>query len=71
MTLPPIVRNRIKELRLARGWTQDDLAEALGVSRQSVNSIENNRYTPSLPLALVAARVFRRPTDEIFSLEKK
>jgi putative transcriptional regulator len=43
----------------------------VGVSRQSINSIECNRYIPSLPLALLFARVFRVPTDEIFSLEKK
>ena len=67
----PIVKNRIKELRDARGWTQEELAAELGVSRQSVNSIENNRYVPSLPLALTAARVFKCRTDDIFMLEKK
>ena len=45
------------------------LAEAVGVSRQSINSIERNRYVPSLPLALLFSRVFARPTDEIFELE--
>lgn len=65
------VVNRVKELRVQRGWTQEELAEAVGVSRQSINSIERNRYVPSLPLALVFARVFRTSTDEIFVLEKK
>jgi len=64
------VHNRVKEHRRARGWTQQALAEAVGVSRQSINSIERNRYVPSLPLALKFARVFGRPTDEIFTLEK-
>ncbi|HEX8153585.1 MAG TPA: helix-turn-helix transcriptional regulator [Thermoanaerobaculia bacterium] len=63
------MHNRIKELRTGRGWTQQQLAEAVGVSRQSINSIECNRYVPSLPLALTFARVFEIPTDEIFRLE--
>ena len=63
------VLNRIKELRTDRGWTQQQLAEAVGVSRQSINSIERNRYVPSLELALLFARVFARTTDEIFVLE--
>ena len=65
------VMNRVKELRMERGWTQQDLADKVGVSRQSINSIERDRYVPSLPLALVFARVFGCSTDEIFSLEKK
>lgn len=67
----PRVKNRVKELRLARGWTQEELADAAGVSRQSINSVENDRYVPSLPLALVFARVFKCATDEIFWLENK
>lgn len=67
--MPPNVRNRVKELRMQHGWTQQELAEAVGVSRQSINSIERERYVPSLPLALMFARVFRYPTDEIFHLE--
>ena len=62
------IRNRVKELRQQRGWTQQQLAEAVGVSRQSVNSIERNRYVPSLLLALALAQVFGCPTDEIFTL---
>ena len=65
----PGIRNRVKELRLKRGWTQQQLAEAVRVSRQSINSIERNRYVPSLPLALTFARVFGTTTDEIFTLE--
>lgn len=67
--MTPSIENRIKELRLASGWTQEQLASAVGVSRQSINSIERNRYVPSLELALIFARVFARPTDEIFHLE--
>jgi putative transcriptional regulator len=61
--------NRVKELRLAREWTQEQLAESAGVSRQSIISIERNRYVPSLELALVFSRVFACPTDQIFHLE--
>ncbi len=64
------VHNRVREQRKAMGWTQQELARAVGVSRQSVNSIERNRYVPSLPLALKFARIFGCPTDEIFTLEK-
>jgi len=67
----PANRNRVKELRAERAWTQQDLADAVGVSRQSINSIERDRYVPSLELALTFARVFRLPTDEIFRLEKE
>ena len=53
-------------------WNRTErIAEAVGVSRQSINSIERERYVPSLELALTFARVFGRSTDEIFSLEKK
>jgi len=69
LDMSPTVINRVKDLRNERGWTQQDLAEAVGVSRQSINSIERNRYIPSLPLALEFARVFDCSTDEIFTLE--
>jgi putative transcriptional regulator len=65
------IRNRVKELRDARGWTQQQLADAVDVSRQSINSIERNRYVPSLELALAFARVFGVPTDDIFTLDTK
>lgn len=69
--MEPGILNRVKELRAARGWTQEELAKAAGVSRQSINSIERNRYVPSLALALTFARVFGCPTDEIFQLESQ
>ena len=71
LDMPSRIRNRVKELRSEREWTQQDLADAVGVSRQSINSIERDRYVPSLELALTFARVFRLPTDEIFRLEKE
>lgn len=64
------ITNRVKELRGERGWTQQELATAVGVSRQSINSIERNRYVPSLPLALRFAEVFKCATDDIFTLEE-
>lgn len=67
--MAPTITNRVKELRTLRNWTQEALAEAAGVSRQSINSIERNRYVPSLELALIFARVFACPTDDIFTLE--
>ena len=67
--MTPQVRNRVKEMRIQHGWTQQQLADAVGVSRQSINSIERNRYVPSLPLALTFARVFGCATDAIFELE--
>lgn len=69
--MPPTIINRVKELRIAQGWTQEQLAEAAGVSRQSINSIERNRYVPSLELALTFARIFACSTDQIFQLEKQ
>lgn len=65
------VRNRVKELRDERGWTQQELADKVGVSRQSINSIERDRYVPSLVLALTFARVFACSIDKIFKLEGK
>jgi len=67
--MAPTIVNRVKDLRIASGWTQEQLAQAAGVSRQSINSIERNRYVPSLELALTFARIFACPTDHIFQLE--
>ena len=64
------VLNRIKEFRLRLGMSQEELAGAVGVSRQSINSIERGRYTPSLPLALSFARLFDCSTDDLFELEE-
>jgi len=69
--MPQTITNRVKELRIALGWTQEQLAQAAGVSRQSINSIERNRYVPSLELALIFARIFSCSTDQIFQLENQ
>ncbi|MEL6487761.1 MAG: helix-turn-helix transcriptional regulator [Pseudomonadota bacterium] len=61
------MKNRLKVLRAERDWSQQDLAERLGVSRQSVNAIEKGRYDPSLPLAFTIAEVFELPIEAIFS----
>ena len=60
------MKSRIRELRAAREWSQSDLAEKLGVSRQTINAIETEKYDPSLPLAFKVARLFRLPIEEIF-----
>lgn len=60
------MNNRLKELRAARDWSQGDLAALLGVSRQTVNAIENGRYDPSLPLAFTIADTFGLTIEEIF-----
>jgi len=61
------VKNRLKVLRAERDWSQSDLAEQLGISRQSVNAIETGRYDPSLPLAFRIAELFALPIEAIFS----
>jgi putative transcriptional regulator len=60
------VRNEIRALRAERGLSQQELARAMDVSRQTINSIETERYTPSLPLALALARYFDRQVEEVF-----
>ncbi len=60
------MKNRVRDLRAGLDLTQADLAEKLGVSRQTVNAIETEKYDPSLPLAFKIAKVFRKPIEEIF-----
>lgn len=60
------MRNRIKVLRAERDWTQADLADALSVSRQTVNAIEKGKYDPSLPVAFRIAQVFGLRIEEVF-----
>ncbi len=61
------MNNRLRVLRAERGWSQQDLADRLEVSRQSVNAIETGKYDPSLPLAFRLARLFEAPIETIFS----
>ncbi len=63
------MKNQLRELRAAREWSQGDLAEKLGVSRQTINAIETEKYDPSLPLAFKIARLFKRPIEDIFESE--
>lgn len=60
------MRNRLRVLRAERGWSQAELAARLGVSRQTVNAIENERYDPSLPLAFALGRLFEMPIECVF-----
>lgn len=60
------MRNRLRELRQERGWTQEEMGDRLDISRQSVNAIEAGRYDPSLPLAFAIARLFRLRIEDIF-----
>ncbi|HNY83696.1 MAG TPA: helix-turn-helix transcriptional regulator [Anaerolineaceae bacterium] len=61
--------NRVREIRKMLALRQEDLAQRLGVSRQTIIAIENNRYSPSLELALRIARLYQKPVEEIFYLE--
>jgi putative transcriptional regulator len=63
------VRNDVRERRAAKGLSQAELAERLDVSRQTINSIETGRYTPSLPLAIAIARFFGVTVEEIFDAD--
>jgi putative transcriptional regulator len=60
------MKNRVRELRTERGWSQTELGERLGVSRQTVNAIENERYDPSLPLAFLIGKAFQLPIEQLF-----
>ena len=63
------MNNRLRELRAARSWSQGDLAQHLGVSRQTINAIETEKYDPSLPLALKMGRLFAQGVEKIFTPE--
>jgi putative transcriptional regulator len=65
-----LLRNRLKEIRLQKGYTQENLGQAVEVTRQSFIAIEKSRYRPSVELALRLARVLETPIDDIFWLEE-
>lgn len=65
-----MIRNSVRANRQDRNLSQAELAEAMGVSRQTINAIETGRYLPSLPLAMLLARFFGRPVEEVFQLEE-
>jgi putative transcriptional regulator len=60
------MKNKLRELRAAREWSQGDLAERLAVSRQTINAIETEKYDPSLPLALKIGKLFKLSVEDIF-----
>jgi putative transcriptional regulator len=64
------MKNRLRELRAAKEWSQSDLADKLDVSRQTINAIETEKYDPSLPLALKVAKLFKLKIEDIFELDK-
>ncbi len=64
------MKNRLRVLRAERDWSQAELAQRLGVSRQTVNAIETGKYDPSLPLAFSISRIFNRHIEEIFQSEQ-
>ena len=64
------VTNRVRAFRLAKDWNQGELADRLGVSRQTINAIETGRYEPSLGLAMALAELFRCRMEELFTLER-
>jgi putative transcriptional regulator len=64
------MKNRLRELRGAKEWSQSDLADKLDVSRQTINAIETEKYDPSLPLAFKVARLFKMKIEEIFETDE-
>lgn len=63
------MKNRLKVLRAERDWTQQDLAERLGVARQTINAIEKGKYDPALPTSFKLARLFGCAIEDIFTFE--
>jgi len=64
------MKNRLKVLRAEHNWTQEELAQRVGVSRQAINAIETEKYDPSLPLAIKLGRLFGKPVEEMFTLDE-
>jgi putative transcriptional regulator len=64
------VKNRLRVLRAERNWSQQELANRVGVSRQAINAVETGRFDPSLPLAMKLARTFQTSVETIFELEQ-
>ena len=65
------MKTRLRELRAAKDWSQGELASRLGVSRQTINAIETEKYDPSLPLAFKIARLFKLSIEEIFEVDSR
>lgn len=60
------MRNRIRVLRAERDWSQAEVADKLGIARQTINALETGKYAPSLPLAYKISRLFEKPVEDIF-----
>ncbi|MBN8686835.1 MAG: helix-turn-helix transcriptional regulator [Chitinophagales bacterium] len=65
------MKNKVRNFRTEQGMTQQELADAIGVSRQTIFALESSRYVPSTILALKLARIFRKKVEDLFELEKK
>jgi putative transcriptional regulator len=65
------MKNKIRELRVERQMTQEDLAEKIGVSRQTINAIEKGKFDPSLPTAFKIARLFQQSIEELFEYQEE
>ena len=65
------MRNRLKVLRAEHDWTQEELAQRVGVSRQAINAIETGKYDPSLPLAIKLGKLFGKPVEELFFVDQE
>ena len=65
------MKNRLKVLRAEHNWTQEQLAQRVGVSRQAINAIETEKYDPSLPLAIKLGKLFGKPVEEMFALDEE
>ncbi|WBL41732.1 helix-turn-helix transcriptional regulator [Algoriphagus halophytocola] len=63
------MKNRVRDFRTAKGLTQEDLAEIIGVSRQTINAIEKEKFDPSLPTAFKMSKLFEKPIEEIFQFD--
>lgn len=63
------MKNRVRDFRTAKGMTQEDLADIIGVSRQTINAIEKEKFDPSLPTAFKMSKLFEKPIEDIFQFE--
>ena len=63
------MKNRVRDFRTAKGMTQEDLADIIGVSRQTINAIEKEKFDPSLPTAFKMSKLFKKPIEDIFQFE--
>lgn len=64
------MKNKIRDLRAEKSWTQEDLAKAVGVSRQTINAIEKGKFDPSLPTAFRLSKLFQKPIEDLFDFNE-